>query len=136
MNARIRQSDHLWEAVLGRHGIGRCNGNGLQHLRVSSRSPFPLHRPMPWRPSMPSHRWSLCLTLAFISPIKMILTPAGMRCGVSRRQLQKVSFTPYADGKVGAYTLSRVANCDLARGMRQVIILWLSPTGVLVCCLG
>ena len=36
LNARVGKSYHLWEKVLGRHGIGKCNNNGLRLLSTCS----------------------------------------------------------------------------------------------------
>ena len=34
LNARVGKNYHLWEKILGRHGIGNCNGNGLRLLSL------------------------------------------------------------------------------------------------------
>ncbi|XP_076036407.1 uncharacterized protein LOC143022192 [Oratosquilla oratoria] len=36
LNARVGSSHHLWEGVLGQHGIGKCNENGLRLLTLCS----------------------------------------------------------------------------------------------------
>ncbi|CAH1231299.1 Hypp378 [Branchiostoma lanceolatum] len=35
-NARVGTSQHLWRGVLGGHGVGNCNGNGLRLLALCS----------------------------------------------------------------------------------------------------
>ena len=34
MNARVGSRHHLWEGVLGHHGVGSCNDNGLRLLSL------------------------------------------------------------------------------------------------------
>ena len=34
LNARVGTSYHLWDKVLGRHGVGQCNTNGLRLLSL------------------------------------------------------------------------------------------------------
>ena len=36
LNARVGCSHHLWEGVIGRHGVGKCNDNGLRLLTFCS----------------------------------------------------------------------------------------------------
>lgn len=35
-NARVRQNNRIWSGVLGRHGIGRVNANGIRLLTLCS----------------------------------------------------------------------------------------------------